>query len=200
MLRPLISSGTVDEGVPSPPPMTGNWQTAIEPGQNGLQRGAIAGLHGGGIGHIAKSGVDLAGAAAMVAAAACSSSGLRPPRSDVQPAAASACARPRPRPPIAAGNNGHGPVRSRCRSSVSIGCSIWFGAREAGRRSQGRCQIPTMDNLAQKIQIWLQDRNPDATRGNQQRGLTIRRKPMQFKHVPLEFDVGCHLSSSITRR
>src|ERR1700716_399005 len=123
---------------------------------------------------------------AIVAAALLFFSGLRPQIETLHPAAASGCAMPRPMPPLPPVMTATRPVRSKIRVSVSIGFSILVW-RALGRASTvGRCSIPTMDKLAQKIKYGFEiEALCTARRITRSQ---VMRKQMQFKHVTLDID------------
>ena len=93
----------------------------------------------------------------MVAAALLFFSALRPQIETLQPAAASACAMPRPMPPLPPVMTATRPVRSKILMSVS---SVVWRAFGALRPVAGRCSATTMDKAAQKIKYGFEIQNP----------------------------------------
>src|SRR5262249_21245900 len=121
----------------------------------------------------------LPGPAAMVAAAALFFSALRPQIETLQPLDASACAMPRPIPPLP-------PVmaaRGRERWKMFIGVFPFDWAHSRGARDAGWRSGQTMDKPAPKIKYGSE--NP--RRGTRAEKST-REETMQFKHVTLDFD------------
>src|SRR5205823_7800666 len=88
---------------------------------------------------------------AIVAAALAFFSALRPQIETLHPAAAKACAMPRPMPPFPPVMTATRPERSKMLMSVSI----WFGALDCAAVG-GRCFRTTMDKLVQKIKYGLE--------------------------------------------
>src|SRR5580704_15796978 len=113
----------------------------------------------------------LPGPAAMLAAAALFFSALRPQIETLQPAAVSACAMPRPMPPLPPVMTATRPVRSKMFMGVSI-----LLVRGDGGGSPPWTSPPGKSNIGPKAPAAQSSVHDSA------------RKQMQFKHVTLDFD------------
>src|ERR1700691_2767534 len=112
---------------------------------------------------------------------------LRPQIEMSQPAAASACAMPRPMPPLPPVMTATRPVRSKMRASVSMRRFhlVWRALRL--RPGAGRSPDTNHGQGRPENQIWGRANNPDTSAAP-----TTRTPPdeetMQFKHAPLDID------------
>src|SRR3981189_998121 len=93
---------------------------------------------------------------AIVAAALLFFSGLRPQIETLHPAAAGACAMPRPMPPLPPVTTATRPVRSKIRVSVSIGC-FHFGLARVRPCVDGEMFHTNHGQARPENQIWLRD-------------------------------------------
>src|ERR1700722_15604890 len=93
---------------------------------------------------------------AMVAAAVLFLSALRPQIETLHPAAASACAMPRPMPPLPPVMTATRPVRSKMLIGYVLG-ALPFGWRALGCASDGQCCEPNHGQGRPENQIWHQD-------------------------------------------
>jgi hypothetical protein len=96
----------------------------------------------------------------MVAAALLFLSALRPQIETLHPAAASACAMPRPMPPLPPVMMATRPLRSKMFMGISL--DIFLGAFQVVRRawdraSDGQCCEPNHGQGRPENQIWRQD-------------------------------------------
>ena len=130
-MRAPFFLGAVDEGVPSAAADAGIGKAAVDPAERSSVAFIAALTEAASLTSQMRVST-LPGEPAMVAAALLFFSALRPQIETLQPAAASACAMPRPMPPLPPVMTATRPVRSKILMSVSS--LVW---RALGRASDG---------------------------------------------------------------
>src|SRR6202041_2001952 len=124
---------------------------------------------------------------AIDAAALLFLSALRPQIEMLHPLAASACAMPRPIPPLPPVMTATRPVRSKSRASVSMRRFHLVRRALRLRPEAGRCPDTDHGQACLKNQIWGRVNNPDASAALTTR-TTTDEETMQFKHATLDID------------